>query len=65
MSRHFEEDLLAALEEIGGQGGKLNMRVIGRWIVRMQGRRIGGKWFVRGKTQRGVATWLCMYEDAA
>lgn len=62
ISRHFEDDLLAALEEIGGQGGKLNTRVVGRWIERMQGRRIGGRWFVRGKTHRGVATWLCMSE---
>ncbi len=51
------EALLDALDEIGGQGGRVNVRIVGRWLDRMQGRRIGGKFFEAGSFRGGVRTW--------
>lgn len=58
--------LRAALDEIGGQGQRINTRIVGRWIERHVGRRIalteddrcGGELrFERGKVSRGLTTW--------
>jgi len=51
-------DLHAALEEIGGQGAKVNPRIVGRWIERHVGRRIKGLRFERGSMSRGLTTWI-------
>jgi hypothetical protein len=49
--------LADALDEIGGHGGRLNPRMIGRWIEKMLGRRIGGRYFSRAGLRRGVMHW--------
>lgn len=51
------EALLCALDEIGGQGGKINSRIVGRWVERLQGRRIAGKFFIKGGLRDGVMRW--------
>ena len=57
--RRVETDdaLQAALDEIGGQGQRINPRIVGRWIERHVGRRIGELRFERGSLSRGLATW--------
>lgn len=59
--RHGYEDdlnpLADALDEIAGQGGRLNPRILGRWVEKMQGRRIGGRYFYRVGLRRGVMHW--------
>ena len=45
-----------ALDEIAGQGGRVNVRIAGRWLDKMQGRIVAGKLFVRGS--RGAAGQL-------
>jgi hypothetical protein len=55
-------DLRLAIEEIAGQSGRVNPRILGRWIERMQGRRISGRWFTRERNRNGVATWSCRSE---
>jgi hypothetical protein len=45
-----------ALDEIAGQGGRVNVRIAGRWLDKMQGRIVAGKLFVRGA--RGAAGQL-------
>lgn len=50
-------DLHSALEEIGGQGAHINTRVVGRWIERHVGRRIGELRFERGNLSGGLLTW--------
>lgn len=58
--------LSSALEEVGGQGSKINTRIVGRWIERHVGRRVGGLWFERGSVVRGLVTWRTRRErDAA
>lgn len=52
-----DDNLRSALEEIGGQGARINPRIVGRWIERHVGRRIGGLYFERGSMSRGLATW--------
>jgi hypothetical protein len=49
-----DEALQAALEEVGGQGNKINPRIVGRWIERQVGRRIDGLRFERGVTNRHI-----------
>jgi hypothetical protein len=58
------DTLQAALEEIGGQGAKINTRIVGRWIERHVGRRIGGLRFERGPLAGGLTTWR-VRRDAA
>lgn len=60
--RHgFSDDdvnpLADALDEIAGQAGRLNPRILGRWVEKMQGRRIGGRYFHRIGLRRGVMHW--------
>jgi hypothetical protein len=52
-----DETLRAALEEVGGQGNKINSRIVGRWIERQVGRRIGGLRFERGSKLDGLTRW--------
>ncbi|MEY8874931.1 MAG: hypothetical protein AB9M60_00365 [Leptothrix sp. (in: b-proteobacteria)] len=52
------EDLLNALDEIGGQGGRVNVRITGRWLDRLQGRIINGKLFRRGSRGAAGQTWM-------
>lgn len=61
-----DDALMAALDEIGGQGQRINVRILGRWIERHVGRRIaemkdgqrtGELWFERGSLSRGLTTW--------
>lgn len=52
-----DERLGTALEEIAGQGGKVNSRMLGRWIERMTGRIVGGRLFVRIGLRAGVLHW--------
>lgn len=74
--RHTEIDdaLKAALEEIGGQGQRINVRIVGRWIERHVGRRIaemkdgqrtGELRFERGTLSRGLTTWIVRRDPAA
>lgn len=58
-------DLHAALDEIGGQGAKTNTRIVGRWIERHVGRRIGELRFERGTLSRGLTTWIVKRDTAA
>lgn len=53
----IDELLHAALEEIGGQGQRINTRIVGRWIERQVGRRIKELRFERGRMAGGLATW--------
>lgn len=57
--------LRAALDEIGGQGNKINNRVVGRWIERHVGRRIKGLRFERGGMLTGVTTWIVKQDAVA
>ena len=58
--RRSETDdvLQAALEEIGGQGSRINTRIVGRWIERHVGRRLDGLHIERGRMSRGLTTWV-------
>jgi hypothetical protein len=52
--------LRGALDEIAGQGIAttiINTRMLGRWIEKHVGQRLGGLWFVRGKLRDGITTW--------
>ena len=62
--RRVETDdaLHAALDEIGGQGAKINTRMVGRWIERHVGRRIGELRFERGSKRDGLTTWTAKRE---
>ena len=62
-----DDALMAALDEIGGQGQRINVRIVGRWIERHVGRRIaemkdgqrtGELRFERGSMSRGLTTWI-------
>ena len=54
---HDSDPLREALEEIAGQGGKLNPRILGRWVEKMTGRRIGGMRFERAGVRHKVTLW--------
>ena len=59
IGRGFDgNDLHAALDEIGGQGAKINARIVGRWIERHVGKRIKGLRIERGGISRGLTTWI-------
>ena len=47
-----------AIEEIAAQGSTINRRVLGRYIERQCGRRLGGRWFERGTLRNGAPTWV-------
>ena len=46
-----------AMDDIAGQSGKINSRMLGRWIERMQGRIVDGKRFVRIGHRAGLLHW--------
>jgi len=52
-----DERLGVAMEDIAGQAGKVNSRMLGRWIERMTGRIVGGKLFSRVGLRSGVLHW--------
>lgn len=49
--------LAMAMDDIAGQAGKINSRMLGRWIERMQGRIVDGKRFVRIGHRAGLLHW--------
>ena len=49
--------LADAANEIAGQGGKINSRMLGRWIERHAEQRIGGLRFVKAGKAHGVMRW--------
>jgi hypothetical protein len=49
--------LAEAANEIAGQHGKVNSRILGRWIERHAEQRSGGLRFVRAGKSHGVALW--------
>lgn len=60
LRRAFDGDgsaLHDALSEIAGQQGRINPRILGRWIERHEGRRIDGLWFQRARLLHGNTTW--------
>ena len=65
--RRVETDdaLQAALDEIGGQGQRINARIVGRWIERHVGRRIGELRFERGTLSHGLTTWAVKRDTPA
>ncbi len=46
-----------AIDEIAGQGGKVNCRMLGRWIERHAEQRNGGLRFVKAGKAHGVLRW--------
>lgn len=52
-----DEDLRAAFDEVAGQAGRINPRILGRWIERQVGRRLGGLWFDRIGLRKGYVHW--------
>lgn len=64
MARSFPESsspasvhLLDAMDEIAGQNGKINPRILGRWLDRNKENRIDGLRFVKGGKAHGVMRW--------
>lgn len=49
--------LIDAVDEIAGQNGKVNNRMLGRWIERHAEQRSGGLRFVRAGRSHGVVLW--------
>jgi hypothetical protein len=49
--------LADAADEIAGQNGKINSRILGRWIERHAEQRYGGLRFVRAGKAHGVVRW--------
>lgn len=50
-------DLKLALDEIAGEGGRVNTRKLGHWLKRMSGRICSGLRFERGSLRDGNLTW--------
>lgn len=49
-----------AIDEIAGQGGKINSRMLGRWIERHAEQRNGGLRFVKAGKVHGVMRWAVL-----
>ena len=49
--------LADAIDEVAGERGQANSRILGRWVERQVGRRHGGRWFVAGRMRDGYKTW--------
>lgn len=60
-----DKQLAEAVEEIAGQSGYINKRMLGRWIERMAGRIVNGKSFVRVGLRAGVMHWRVSYARPA
>lgn len=52
-----EPELRAALDEIAGQGGRVNARILGRWIEKQVGKRLNDLWFDRVGLRGGAMHW--------
>ena len=52
-----DDRLGSAVDDIAGQAGRVNSRMLGRWIERMTGRIVAGKLFVRVGLRAGVLHW--------
>jgi hypothetical protein len=61
----MDEALYAALDEIAGQGAKINTRSLGKWLAQHVGRRVSGARFERGSLSTGVQTWVVKSETPA
>lgn len=51
------EGLAEALQAVCERNGELNIKALGRWLLRMHGRIEGGMRFVRSREARGGAMW--------
>lgn len=51
------EALNTAMDEIAGQAGHINSRMLGRWLERMAGRIVNGKSFSRVGLRAGLVHW--------
>ena len=58
-TEHFgaQSVLLDALEEIAGQNGKLNVRILGRWLERHSGQLCTGLRLVLANRTNGLKRW--------
>lgn len=59
------EQLREAIDEIAGQNGRVNPRILGRWVERLAGRRIGGRYFHRAGIRSGNVHWQVISEPHA
>ena len=59
-----DELLRDALEEIAGQNGRTNPRILGRWIEKNRDRPHNGSRIVRGTVRDGRQTWIVGNESA-
>lgn len=50
-------NLHSVVHEIAGERGRINSRLLGRWIERHTDRRIAGLWIERSGGRSGVALW--------
>lgn len=57
--------LFDALDEVGGQGGKINPRIVARWIERNQGRIVAGLRIERGARSSAGPTWRVVRQSTA
>lgn len=57
MQRADAADLLDALDDIAGERGRLNRRILGRWLERNVDRAVGGLCLRRGPHRGGRVTW--------
>jgi hypothetical protein len=55
--------LADALDEAAGERGRVNPRILGRWIERNVGRRNAGRWIEAGRLRDGYKTWALRRED--
>jgi hypothetical protein len=55
--------LAYALDEVAGERGRLNARILGRWIERNVGRRNAGRWIEAGRLRDGNRTWVLRQES--
>lgn len=57
------EDLFDALDEVAGERGRLNRRILGRWLERNIDRAVGGLCLRRGPHRSGRVTWRVVSVD--
>ncbi|WP_326538615.1 hypothetical protein [Pseudorhodoferax sp.] len=65
MSR-TQAGLAMAMDDIAGQNGRLNARILGRWLLRVQGRIADGMCFARVGLRQGLLHWAvyCPQDEA-
>lgn len=59
-----DDTMREAVDEIASHNGRVNPRILGRWVERMAGRRIGGKFFERAGLRAGNRHWTVVSTDA-